>query len=58
MSAPTGDPAYLANTWKIGYQSRQFGVGGADALDAMALPPTAMVTATHEPNPEPPGAFE
>lgn len=50
MSAPTGDPAYNPNTFKLGYQMRQFGASGADVLLAMANPPTAMVTADH---PEP-----
>jgi hypothetical protein len=27
VSAPFGDPAYNPNAWKLGYQSRQFGVG-------------------------------
>jgi hypothetical protein len=27
VTAPTGDPAYNVNTWKLGYQTRQFGQG-------------------------------
>lgn len=35
-----------ANAWKIGYLMRQPGVAGPSVLDAMALPPEAMVNAT------------
>jgi hypothetical protein len=47
MAAPTDVEVSvaLANTWKISYQNRQSGVAGPSVLDAMALPPTAMVTA-------------
>jgi len=27
MTAPAGDPAYNPATWKLGYQTRQFGYG-------------------------------
>ena len=53
------NPDYDPDTWKTGYQDRQFGVGQlpdldgrpSSALDAMSDPPAAMVTAAHEDNP-------
>ena len=53
------NPDYDPDTWKTGYQDRQFGVGQlpdldgrpSSALDAMSDPPAAMVTAAHEANP-------
>ncbi len=53
------NPDYDPETWKLGYQNRQFDVGQlpdlegrpSTALDAMSDPPAAMVTAAHEENP-------
>lgn len=49
MSAPSGSPDYDPNTWKLGYQQRQFGAPGVDNTDdiisGLSNPPTAMLTA-------------
>lgn len=59
MTAPAGDPDYNPDTWKLGYQDRQFGMGAdpvptgssggsapyPSAYGALADPPATMTTA-------------
>jgi hypothetical protein len=54
VTAPAGDPAYAALTWKLGYQGRQFGQGEdpgprpPSVWAALAAPPAAMTTAVNK----------
>lgn len=58
MTTPV-HPDYDPDTWKGGYQDRQFGVAQlpdlegrpSSAYDAMSNPSAAMTTAVHEDNP-------
>jgi hypothetical protein len=50
VTAPSGDPAYKVNTWKVGYQSRQVGVSGLSVYNAMSNPPAALTTADGKPS--------
>lgn len=49
MTAPAGNPDYNPDTWKLGYQQRQFGQvddpANLDIATALANPPTSMLTA-------------
>lgn len=54
------DPVYDPDTWKLGYQGRQFGVAGnsvalaASVQSGLANPPAGMVVAATVISDEPP----